>query len=121
MMLLAFVVPCGAAFAFGQLNVRELNLTVNRMNSTIDANSRSVLKGEEEDYQKTIEYGLENAESALDWSVVGTHLFRAREFEYAFHAYYLAYLLSGGKMIPLRDWSHESLYEITPQKPENIT
>ena len=111
-MLTAFGAPCLAAFAYSQLNVREFNLTMNRSQRTVDENSLAVLKSEDEDYQKAIEHGLDQAVSSLDWAVIGTHLLKAQEFEYAFHAYYIAYLLSMGQTSPLRDWCHESLHEL---------
>jgi hypothetical protein len=106
-----------ATFGFGQLNVREWNLTMDRSQRTVDANSLAVLKDESEDYRKAIEHGLDRAELSLDWSVIGTHLLKAQEYEYAFHAYYLAYLLSRGKLPPLRDWCHESLHGLRARPP----
>ena len=105
-----------ASFATGGiftwLNVESLNFGSERSYAHVDRAIEATLASTEQDHARAVALGLRSDRlEPLDWVVVGTHLQRALETDYAANAYYLAYLTSAGSVKASRDWMHQVLLE----------
>ena len=107
-----FVGSAAVGVVFTWLNVESLNYGPERAYARVDRAIDATLASTEQEHARAVGLGLRGERlEPLDWVVVGTHLQRALETDYAANAYDRAYVTSGGSVQAGRDWMHQVLLE----------